>query len=175
MTGRRLLVLAFVATVLPVALASGAPGGQAQAAGGANRPPRIKSGRYGEGDVYLDVDVKARKVHFYFKLYCQNPFASQYVSSVREVGGVLKGNRRGATVYVDGEYSGVPVSGEGTHQDAFWTMKGKFTRPTHFEGRVEYEAATFPEPPGPLGRPQCLDAELLHLDREPARVSENVG
>jgi hypothetical protein len=129
--------------------------------------PRIKDGRYGSGDVYLDVDVKARKVHFYFKLYCQNPFASQYVSSVRAVGGVLKGNRRGVTVYVDGDYSGVPVSGEGIHQDAFWTMKGKFTGPTHFEGRVEYEAATFPEPPRPRGRPQCIDAELLHLDLQP--------
>jgi hypothetical protein len=167
MTGRPLLVLAFVATLLPVALAPGGRGGDAQAAGGANRP-RIKSGRYGGGDVYLDVNVKARKVHFYFKLYCQNPFASQYVSSARAVGGVLKGNRRGATVYVDGEYSGVPVSGEGTHQDAFWTMKGKFTGPTHFEGRVEYEAATFPEPPPQRGRPQCIDAELLHLDLEPA-------
>ena len=76
-------------------------------------------------------------MHFYFKLYCQNPFASQYVSSVRAVGSMLKGNRRDATVYVDGEYSGLPVSGEGIHQDAFWTMKGKFTGPTHFEGRVE--------------------------------------
>ena len=83
MTWRRLLVLASVATLLPVALASGAPGGHGRAAGGGAKPPRIKSGRYGGGDVYLDVNVKARKVHFYFKLYCQNPFASQYVSSVR--------------------------------------------------------------------------------------------
>jgi hypothetical protein len=169
MTGRRLIALVSVAALLlPVGLAAAAPDGQAGAASSRAKGPRIKDGRYGSGDVYLDVDVKARKVHFYFKLYCQNPFASQYVSSVRAVGGVLKGNRRGATVYVDGDYSGVPVSGEGIHQDAFWTMKGKFTGPTHFEGRVEYEAATFPEPPRPRGRPQCIDAELLHLDLEPA-------
>jgi hypothetical protein len=168
MTGRRLLALLSVAALLlPVGLSSAAPEGQGDAVSPRAKGPRIKDGRYGSGDVYLDVKVRARKVHFYFKLYCQNPFASQYVSSVRAVGGVLKGNRRGATVYVDGEYSGVPVSGEGTHQDAFWTMNGKFTGPTHFEGRVEYEAATFPEPPRPLGRPQCLDAELLHLDLEP--------
>jgi hypothetical protein len=169
MTGRRLIALVSVAALLlPVGLASAAPEGQGDAVSSRSKGPRIKDGRYGSGDVYLDVDVKAPKVHFYFKLYCQNPFASQYVSSVRAVGGVLKGNRRGATVYVDGEYSGVPVSGEGIHQDAFWTMNGKFTGPTHFEGRVEYEAATFPEPPRPRGRPQCLDAELLHLDLEPA-------
>jgi hypothetical protein len=164
MTGRRLLALASVATlVLPVALAVGAPGGHGRPAGA--KRPRIRSGLYGSGDVRLEVNVKGRKVFFRFNLYCRDPYASQYVSSgPRPVGGALKGNRRGATVYVDGEYSGVPESGVGTHQDVFWTMTGKFTGPTHFEGRVEYEAATFPE--SALARPQCLDAKSLHLDRE---------
>jgi hypothetical protein len=69
-----------------------------------------------------------------------------------------------ATVYADGEYEGLPAVGPGTSQIAFWSLNGKFTRPTHFEGRVEYEAATSPEP---TARPQCLDAKLIHLDRRP--------
>ena len=82
MSRRRLFALLLVATLaLPVGLAWGAPADEGNAASSATKGPRIKSGRYGSGDVYLDVNVKARKVHFYFTLYCQNPFANQYVSS----------------------------------------------------------------------------------------------
>jgi hypothetical protein len=130
--------------------------------------PRIKSGRYGDGtgDAYLYVNVRARTVAFQFRLYCNDLYADQWVTSgPKPVKGELTGNRRGATAFVAGEYHGTPASGPGTSQDAFWSLKGKFTNPAHFEGRVEYEAATFPEPV--MGRPQCLDAALLHLGREP--------
>jgi hypothetical protein len=137
------------------------------ALGTSHKRPRIKSGRYADGinDVYLDVNVKDRTVLFHFTLYCNDLFADQWVSSgPKPVRGKLTGNRRGATVYADGEYEGLPAVGPGTSQIAFWSLNGKFTSPTHFEGRVEYEAATSPEP---MARPQCLDAQLIHLDRRP--------
>jgi hypothetical protein len=137
------------------------------ALGASHERPRIKSGRYADGinDAYLDVNVKQRTARFHFTLYCNDLFADQWVSSgPKPVRGALRGNRRGATVYADGEYQGAPAVGPGTSQVAFWILKGKFTSPTHFEGRVEYEAATFPEP---MGRPQCLDAARISLTREP--------
>jgi hypothetical protein len=165
MTGRRLLVLASVATLLPVAFASGAPGGHGRTAGGATKRPRIRGGRYGVGDTYLDVNVARRTAFFHFTLYCDDLYSDQYVTSgPTPVRGELTGVRRGATVRVEGEYSGPAASGPGT-QIAFWSMSGRFTRPTHFEGRVEYEAATSPAPP--RARAQCIDAKSIHLDRQP--------
>jgi hypothetical protein len=164
MTKRRLFVLGCVLSLLPVVIATPPAAGGGQ---GHHERPRIKSGRYTEGssDVYLNVNVKARTVGFHFTLYCNDLFADQWVSSgPKPVKGELTGNRRGATVYADGEYQGAPAVGPGTSQLAFWTLKGRFTSPTRFEGRVEYEAATFPEP---MGRPQCLDAARIHLTREP--------
>jgi hypothetical protein len=138
----------------------------ASALGTTHKGPRIKSGRYVDGihDVYLDVDVKQRTVMFHFTLYCDDLFADQWVSSgPKPVRGGLRGNRRGATVYADGEYEGLPAVGPGTSQVADWILNGKFTGPTRFEGRVEYEAATFPEP---MARPQCVDEARIRLTRE---------
>jgi hypothetical protein len=178
MTGRRVLALVSVAALLlPVCLASAAPEGQGGAVSSRARGPRIKSGLYGGGDVYLEVDVKKRKVAFHFTLLCAEVFGSQYVTSgPTPVRGQLSGNRRGATAIVDGEYEGPAASGPGT-QIAFWGMRGKFTGPTHFEGRVEYEAATStgPVPPAggpPVARPQCIDSERIHLDRQPPGATE---
>lgn len=170
MTGRRLFALLSVAALLlPVGLASGAPAGSGKRGGA--KGPRIKSGLYGSGDVYLEVNVKKRKVAFHFTLLCAEIYGSQYVTSgQRPVSGELTGNRRGAKVVVDGEYEGPAASGPGT-QLAFWGLRGKFTGPTHFEGRVEYEAVTSPAPTppaAPLARPQCIDSERIHLDLEPA-------
>jgi hypothetical protein len=137
------------------------------ALGTSHKRPRIRGGHYidGKGDVYLDVEVSSRSVLFHFTLYCNDLFADQWVSSGPEpVRGKLTGKRRGATVHADGEYEGSPAVGPGTSQIAFWSLNGKFTSPTHFEGRVEYEAATFPEP---MARPQCLDAKRIGLDRVP--------
>jgi hypothetical protein len=171
MTGRRLFALLLVAALLlQVGLAAGAPTSSGGGATPGAKGPRIKSGLYGGGDVYLEVDVKRRRVAFYFTLLCSEIFGSQYVTSgPRPVGGVLKGNRRGAAVIVDGEYEGPAASGPGT-QIAFWGLRGKFTGPTHFEGRVEYEAATSPAPQRP--RPQCIDSERIHLDRRPPDATE---
>jgi hypothetical protein len=172
MNSRRLFALLSVAAVLlPVGLASGAARSKA-GPGNSGKGPLIKSGRYGSGDVYMDVDVKRRKVAFHFTLLCSEVFGSQYVTSGTEpVAGDLSGNRRGARVYVDGMYEGAAASGEG-HQLAFWSLGGKFTGPTHFEGKVEYEAVTgtgpAPQPGGPpVARPQCLDAERIQLDLQP--------
>jgi hypothetical protein len=169
MTGRRLFGLASVAALLlPVGLASGTPAGRDGAASPAAKGPRIKSGRYGSGDVYMDVNVKKRTVSLHFTLYCNDLYADQYVSTgQRPSRGELKGNRVGAKVFVFGEYSGPAPSGPGD-QVADWVLNGKFTRPGHFDGRIEYEAATFPEPTPPAARPQCIDAKLIHLNREPA-------
>jgi hypothetical protein len=176
MTGRRLFALLLVAALLLlVGLASGAP---ARTGGGAKpgaKGPRIKSGLYGGGDVYLEVDVKKRRVAFHFTLLCAEVFGSQYVTSgPTPVRGELSGNRRGAKVIVDGEYEGPAASGPGT-QLAFWGLRGKFTGPTHFEGRVEYEAVTSPAPTSPTpprARPQCIDSERVHLDRQPPVPAE---
>ena len=138
------------------------------ALGTGHKRPLIESGRYidNSNDVYLEVNVRARSVAIHFTLYCNDLYADQWVSSgPKPVRGRLTGNRRGARVHVSGFYEGLPAVGPGTSQVADWSLNGKFTRPTHFEGRVEYEAATFPEPMA--GRPQCLDAALLHLDRQP--------
>ncbi len=122
------LIVACAISPVPTA----AQGGPAPAAAAKQSGPRIKSGIYGSGDVQMEVNVKARRVYFHFYLFCRDPFASQYVGSgPRPVGGALKGNRRGATVYVDGDRSGAPESGVGTDQDVFWTMAGNSpARPT---------------------------------------------
>ena len=97
------------------------------------------------------------KVSLRFTLYCDDIFVDQYVSSgTKPSKGALDGNRVGAKAFVFGIYSGPAASGPGT-QVADWTLNGKFTRPTHFDGRIEYEAATSPEPI--TARPQCLDAK----------------
>ncbi len=166
------MLVALVSLALPAALAHGTPRGAA-GKGAGKSGPRIKDGRFeeagSEGDVYLDVDVKARRVVFHFKLYCWDPFAPQYVTSGPDPGkGGMSGNRRGAKVFVYGEYSGLPASGPGTSQVADWTLNGKFTTATHFDGRLEYEAATSPPPPYPVApRPQCIDWARVHLDRLP--------
>ena len=138
------------------------------ALGKSHKRPLIKSGRYidDSDDVYLNVNVRARTVALHFTLYCNDLYADQWVSSgPKPVRGKLTGNRRGATVFAWGFYEGLPAVGPGTSQVADWSLNGKFTRPTHFDGRVEYEAATFPEPMA--SRPQCLDSARLHLDRQP--------
>jgi hypothetical protein len=113
----------------------------------------------------MDVNVKKRTVSLRFTLYCDDIYADQYVSSGSKPSkGTLDGNRVGAKAFVFGIYSGPAASGPGT-QVADWTLNGKFTRPTHFDGRIEYEAATSPEPT--TARPQCLDANSLHLDLQP--------
>ena len=116
MTGRRLLVLASVATLLPVAFASGAPGGHGRTAGGGAKRPRIKGGRYGDGDVYLDVNVARRTASFHFTLYCNDLYSDQYVTSgPKPVRGEL--DRQCAVAPrcgVEGEYSGPAASGPGT-------------------------------------------------------------
>jgi hypothetical protein len=166
MTGRRILALASVtALLLPVGLARGETAGTGPAASSASNGPRIRSGRYGSGDVLMDVNVKRRRVSLRFTLYCDDIFADQYVSSGSKPSkGSLDGNRVGAKAFVFGMYSGPAISGPGT-QVADWTLNGKFTRPNHFDGRIEYEAATSPEPT--TARPQCLDAKPLHLDLQP--------
>lgn len=159
MTARlRVFVICLCAVPLSTGLAQAVPG-----AGHRMLSPKIKSGRYVDGsdDVYLDVRNQSRIVLFHFRLYCLDPFGSQYATSgPKPVRGRLVGIRRGATVEMDGMYNGAAESGSGI-QTNFWNMKGKFTGPTHFEGRVEFEVGTFP------ARPQCLDAKLLHLDRKP--------
>lgn len=164
MRSRFLVLLGLPALLLPVGIAAAAAAHHGRAP---QRGPRIRSGHYVDGvnDVYLDVDVKTRRVLFHFTLYCNDLFADQWVGSgPKPARGTLSGNRRGARVYADGEYEGLPVVGPGTSQLAFWSLNGKFTSPTHFEGRVEYEAVTSPEP---TARPQCLDAQRIHLDRRP--------
>jgi hypothetical protein len=171
MTGRRPIVLVSVAALLlPVGFASAAPEGHGDAVSSRAKGPRIRDGRYGSGDVYLDVNVKRRMAAFHFTLLCAEIYGSQYVTSgPMPVRGELSGNRRGASVIVDGEYEGPAASGPGT-QIAFWGLRGKFTGPTHFEGRVEYEAATSPAPP--RARPQCIDSERIHLDLQPPGTTE---
>jgi hypothetical protein len=163
MTGRRLLALAAVAALLlPVGLARGAGAETGSSEISSSKRPRIESGGYGGGEVFMDVNVKRRKVSLRFTLYCDDIYVDQYVSSgPKPSKGSLDGNRVGARAFVFGIYSGPAASGPGT-QVADWTLSGKFTRPTHFDGRIEYEAATSPEPT--TARPQCLDAKRLHLD-----------
>ena len=52
-------------------------------------------------------------------------------------------------------------------------MNGKFTGPTHFEGRVEYEAATFPEPPrreaGPSAWTRNFSTSTWNRPADPGR------
>jgi hypothetical protein len=109
--------------------------------------------------------VRTRTVLLHFTLYCDDLYSDQYVSSgPKPSRGELQGNRLGAKVQVIGEFSGPAASGPGT-QVADWDLEGRFTRPAHFDGRIEYEAATSPAPP--RARPQCLDAQSIHLDRQP--------
>ena len=69
MTRRRLFALLSVAVLLLlVAPASAAPAGTGGGAKPGAKGPRIKSGLYGSGDVYLDVNVKKRRVAFHFTL-----------------------------------------------------------------------------------------------------------
>jgi hypothetical protein len=159
-------LLSIAAMVLGAAFAQGATADGGGAAGSIVKAPLIKSGRYGSGDVHMDVNVKRRKVSLRFTLYCDDIYVDQYVSNgLKPSKGALDGNRVGAKAFVFGIYSGPAASGPGT-QVADWTLNGKFTRPTHFDGRIEYEAATSPEPT--TARPQCLDSTPLHLDLQPA-------
>ena len=102
---------------------------------------------------------------FHFTLHCVDPYASQNATSgPTPVKGELTGNRRGARASAEAWYEGPSEFGTGT-QVNYWTLRGKFTSPTDFKGRVEYEAASSPPPPFP--RPQCVDAARIHLIREP--------
>jgi hypothetical protein len=160
-----------------VALLSAA--GLAPRAVGAHHPrengPRIRSGHYAgaDGQVTLDVDVKARRALLHFKILCRDPFGNQYVTpgpTARVVH--LSGNRVGATLVGNGEYSGPSESGFPGEQLTFWGMHAHFTGPTSIGGRVGFETGTFPAPPAgstppPLARPECLGRAGVSLLLEP--------
>ena len=176
------MILCATALLVPVGLAQAVPGGEGAAIASARKckhglvrrhgnchrklPPKIKAGRYGSGDVYLDVDPKARTASFHFRLYCTDPYASQYATSgPKPATGKLSGIRRGATFEKDRWDTTPAESGSGI-QKTFWQMRGEFTTPTLFEGWVEFEVGTFPA--RLFSRPQCVDAARLHLDWQPA-------
>lgn len=137
--------------------------------------PRIRSGHYAsaDGQVTLDVDVKARRALLHFKLLCRDPFGNQYVTPGPRPRVVhLSGNRVGATLVGNGEYSGPSESGFPGEQLTYWGMHAHFTGPTSVGGRVGFETGTFPTPPAgatppPLARPQCLGKAGVSLQREP--------
>lgn len=160
------VTLLSIAGLAPLAVA-GHPAGE--------HGPRIKSGHYdgADGQVTLDVDVKARKALLHFKLLCRDPFGNQYVTPGPRPRVVhLSGNRVGATLVGNGEYSGPSESGFPGEQLTFWGMHAHFTGPTSVGGRIGFETGTFPAPPAgstppPLARPECLGKARFSLRRQP--------
>jgi hypothetical protein len=173
MRSRAILLLCAAALLLPM------DGLAASPAGARHRPrehgPRIKSGFYASADgrVTLEVEVKRRRARFRFMILCRDPFGNQYVTPGPKPRAVyLSGNRVGATVVGNGEYSGPSESGFPGEQLTFWWLHAHFTGPASVGGRVGFETGTFPAPPAgstppPLARPECLGTARFSLRREP--------
>lgn len=118
------------------------------------------------------VDVHRRRVRIRFRLLCRDPYATQYATNGPKPTGLdLAGNRVGAVVHGWGMFEGSSESGFPGTQLTFWGLRGHFSGPTTFRGRIEFETATSPAPPipsypPPAARPQCLGRAGIDLERE---------
>jgi hypothetical protein len=153
-SGRRIGPLAIAAAALALCPSTT---GSVVPAGGRGR---IQPGRYGGGDVYLNVRPGRETAGFHFTLLCTDPFGNLVgTSGPAPVHGRLSGGRVGARLRISSEHEG-PPEGETGRRLTIWGMVGRFTGPREFRGAVEFEVTGIA---GRRSRPQCLQRTGVRL------------